>query len=125
MLCWRKFRNLSLREQFLDYREVSTGSDEKEENHVITKEKLPVMENGHVDEDKPIPVLRQVQRGPLKHYAKQTAPPWTPKPELNVVSVQPLDNDKDEGDDPLSSSSDEEDEVRIEIFQLYLMRAGV
>lgn len=79
---------------------------------MITQEKLP-LENGHHDEDKPLPVLRQVQRGPLKHYAKQTAPPWTPKPELNVVSVQPLDNDKEEGDDPLSSSSDEEEEVLI------------
>ncbi|KAK3735090.1 hypothetical protein QZH41_011260, partial [Actinostola sp. cb2023] len=111
MLCWRRFRNLSLREQFLDYRELPTGNekDEKCEN-VITKEKLPTIENGEEPIDKPIPVLRQIQRGPLKHYAKQTAPPWTPKPELSVVSVQPLDNDKEEGDDPMSSSSDEEDE---------------
>jgi hypothetical protein len=89
---------------------VEGDKDDKLEN-TITKEKLT--ENGHVEDlmEKPLPVLRLVQRGPMKHYAKQPPPPWTPKPELNGVSVQPLDNEKDDGDDPMSSSTDDDEGV--------------
>ncbi|XP_048580107.1 synaptotagmin-6 isoform X2 [Nematostella vectensis] len=112
MLCWRKFRNLSLREQFLDYREVPTSGEK--EDRIEGESELPqkITPGSDMEDilEKPVPILRQVQRGPMKHYAKHPPPPWTPKPELSVVSVQPLENDKEnEDEDPVSSSSDEDE----------------
>lgn len=49
----------------------------------------------------------------VKLFPTQAPPPWTPKPEMSVVSVQPQEQDRDDGDFPASSSSDEENVVNI------------
>ena len=51
------------------------------------------------------------KKQPVKLFPTQAPPPWTPKPEMNVVSVQPQDQERDDGEFPASSSSDEENEV--------------
>ena len=45
VLCWRRFRNLSFMEQFLDYRQVPTATEASETTEIIT-------ENGHVEDIK-------------------------------------------------------------------------
>ena len=47
VLCWRRFRNLSFMEQFLDYRQVPTATEANETTEIIK-------ENGHVEEVKEI-----------------------------------------------------------------------
>lgn len=45
VLCWRRFRNLSFMEQFLDYRQVPNGTEVSETTEVIKQ-------NGHIEEAK-------------------------------------------------------------------------
>lgn len=114
MLCWRKFKNLSFKEQFLDYHEVATNSEDK----ALPSQNgdQPWKENGK----KKKPAGKSVQPREKERYftsqpppapgryAVQSPPPWTPKPEINVVSVQPQDPDREEGEVPYSSSDEEE-----------------
>jgi len=44
VLCWKRFRNLSFMEQFLDYRQVPTATEANETNQEIR--------NGHAEEVK-------------------------------------------------------------------------
>jgi len=44
VLCWKRFRNLSFMEQFLDYRQVPTATEANETNQEIS--------NGHAEEVK-------------------------------------------------------------------------
>ena len=44
MLCWKRFRNLSFMEQFLDYRQVPTATEANETTQEIR--------NGHAEEVK-------------------------------------------------------------------------
>ena len=116
MFCWRKFKNLSFHEQFLDYQEVSTKSDEKpkiEGSHGNSEypskenEKRKPAEKSVQPRDKTRYFTSQPPPEPGR-YTIQAPPPWTPKPEINVVSVQPQDPDRDDGDAPYSSSDEEE-----------------
>ena len=45
VLCWRRFRNLSFMEQFLDYKQVPNGTEVNETTEVIKQ-------NGHIEEAK-------------------------------------------------------------------------
>jgi len=58
VLCWRRFKNLTFMEQFLDYRHVPTAT-EANENTESTKE------NGHVEKVKEPNNKRVQQKGLL------------------------------------------------------------
>ncbi|KAM7430631.1 hypothetical protein ABFA07_018675 [Porites harrisoni] len=110
VLCWRKFKNLSFMEQFLDYRQVPTATEANENTESIK-------ENGHVEKVKEPNGKRIQQKGdeekkkkiPPRQYPVSNPPPWIPKPEVSVVSVQPQDSSiKDDDEVPYSSSDEEE-----------------
>ena len=44
VLCWRRFKNLSFMEQFLDYRQVPSATE--------VSETTEVKQNGHIEETK-------------------------------------------------------------------------
>ncbi|CAH3182793.1 unnamed protein product, partial [Porites evermanni] len=111
VLCWRKFKNLSFMEQFLDYRQVPTATEANENTESIK-------ENGHVEKVKE-PNDKRIQQKvgdeekkkkiPPRQYPVSNPPPWIPKPEVSVVSVQPQDSSiKDDDEVPYSSSDEEE-----------------
>lgn len=58
VLCWRKFKNLSFMEQFLDYRQVPTATEANENTESIK-------ENGHVEKVKEPNGKRIQQKGVL------------------------------------------------------------
>jgi len=54
------------------------------------------------------------RKPPPRQYPSQAPPPWIPKPEVSVVSVQPQDSSiKDDDDIPYSSSDEEPMPVMI------------
>lgn len=54
------------------------------------------------------------RKPPPRQYPSQAPPPWIPKPEVSVVSVQPQDSAiKDDDDIPYSSSDEETITVMI------------
>lgn len=53
---------------------------------------------------------------PPRQYPVSNPPPWIPKPEVSVVSVQPQDSSIKEDDEIPYSSSDEEEMVTVKKF---------
>jgi len=97
-------------EQFLDYRQVPTATEANETTEVIKA-------NGHVEEIKETVAEeteekdagKKKRRLPPRQYPISNPPPWIPKPEVSVVSVQPQDSSiKDDDEIPYSSSDEEE-----------------
>ena len=66
VLCWRRFKNLSFMEQFLDYRQVPTATE--------ANESTEQEENGHVKEKKKLPGVgtgeRGMSGGPLPEFGR-------------------------------------------------------
>lgn len=113
VLCWRRFKNLSFMEQFLDYRQVPNATEANGDTEVIK-------ENGHVEENKETgkeawakkkDPAEKKQKLLSQQYPLSNPPPWIPKPEVNVVSVQPQDSSIKDDDEVPYSSSDEEDSI--------------
>ena len=48
---------------------------------------------------------------------KPASPPWLHSPEVDVIPVQPVGSDEDDTEHPVSSSSDEERDCFIEVWQ--------
>lgn len=97
-------------EQFLDYRQVPTATEANETTEIIKG-------NGHVEDIKNTveeeteerDSSEKKQRLPPRQYPVSDPPPWIPKPEVSVVSVQPQDSSiKDDDEVPYSSSDEEE-----------------
>ena len=53
---------------------------------------------------------------PPRQYPVSNPPPWIPKPEVSVVSVQPQDSSIKDDDEVPYSSSDEEEMVTVNKF---------
>ena len=53
---------------------------------------------------------------PPRQYPVSNPPPWIPKPEVSVVSVQPQDSSIKDDDEIPYSSSDEEEMVTVKKF---------
>lgn len=53
---------------------------------------------------------------PPRQYPVSNPPPWIPKPEVSVVSVQPQDSSIKDDDEVPYSSSDEEEMVTVTKF---------
>ncbi|XP_015772245.1 PREDICTED: synaptotagmin-7-like [Acropora digitifera] len=113
VLCWRRFRNLSFMEQFLDYKQVPNGTEVSETTEVIKQ-------NGHIEEAKETgeeagteerETAGKKQKLRPRQFPLSSPPPWIPKPEVNVVSVQPQDSSVKDDDEVPYSSSDEEEAI--------------
>ncbi|XP_078376802.1 synaptotagmin-7-like [Oculina patagonica] len=108
VLCWKRFTNLSFMEQFLDYRQVPTATEANETTQKVR--------NGHAEEVKETldeetdekDTTQKKRKPPPRQYPSQAPPPWIPKPEVSVVSVQPQDSSIKDDDEIPYSSSDEE-----------------
>ena len=50
---------------------------------------------------------------PPRQYPVSNTPPWIPKPEVSVVSVQPQDSSIKDDDEVPYSSSDEEETITV------------
>lgn len=59
------------------------------------------------------------QKPPPRQFPSQPPPPWIPKPEVSVVSVQPQDSSIKDDDEIPYSSSDEEPMPVITLIQFF------
>ena len=60
---------------------------------------------------------RKKQKLRPRQFPLPSPPPWIPKPEVNVVSVQPQDSSVKDDDEVPYSSSDEEETIVVIRFK--------